>query len=498
LTWSWTVDGAPTAYAGDRVPATDLSPGETWEVTVAPSDGATLGTPARASVVVPTPPATNVLVILLDDVSTNKLALYDPAVPAVSLPTIDALAAQGVTFDQAYASPMCSPTRAALLTGRHARRTGFATVANDAGDQLSYKEVTVAEALDDNVLGLDWSTAALGKWHLAQKSVERLHPNKSGFDHFSGVFTVMSETVAPLNDYYDWEETTDGVIVGRSTVYHTTDIVDDALAHIPTMPEPWFLYLPMTAPHDPLHVPPSALVTDPVDAYSADAELYDAMLQAADAEIGRLLAGIDPAVLANTTVLLTADNGSQPEVVEAPYDPDRSKRSVYQGGIHVPLVITGPLVTQPGARTDALVHLVDVFTTALDIAGVPLVDVDEAHRVLGYTSPSGAVHPVDGSSLLPYLADPASPSLRPWLFAEHMEPNGPPPYANDLVAWQDHEWKLVRNNGVAELYQFVAGAVDEGPDLLADGVTADEQVKLDELTQLLDDQLAAMPYDGDW
>jgi Sulfatase len=226
------------------------------------------------------------------------------------------------------------------------------------------------------------------------------------------------------------------------------------------------------------------LSAEPVDALSSQSELHRAVLQAADTELGRLLASIPPDVLARTTILLSSDNGTKDISIDSPYLTDRSKGTLYDGGLHVPLIVTGPLVADPGSRSAALVHLVDVFTTVADIAGVPLVDLEGG--LAGFEVTPEDVREIDGVSLLPYLADPSTPSQRTYLFGEEFEPNGPPPYSLDDLTVRDATHKLLRQGGVDELYAYMPGAIDEGVNLLLDGVSPTEQEILDRLGAQLD------------
>ena len=141
---------------------------------------------------------------------------------------------------------------------------------------------------------------------------------------------------------------------GRQTVYNTTDIIDDAIEQVNTLPEPFFLYVALNAAHDPLEAPPLELFDYPLPDPPTVADLHRAVLQAADTELGRFLASIPSELLATTTIFLTSDNGTQPEAVEFPYSPDRAKRTVFEGGVHVPLVATGAHVAQPGSHSAAL------------------------------------------------------------------------------------------------------------------------------------------------
>ena len=137
---------------------------------------------------------------------------------------------------------------------------------------------------------------------------------------------------------------------------------------------------------------------------------FRAMVEALDTEIGRLLEGVD---LQRTTVIFLGDNGTTPQVVVPPFDPARAKNTVYEGGVHVPLFVAGAAVEVPGTTCDGLVHAVDLFATALELAGVDLAAVLPPDLAL------------DSVSFAPYLADPALPSLRSTLFTEVFKPNGP-------------------------------------------------------------------------
>lgn len=495
LSYRWRVDGiVKTEFTRERVTANEIWPGQEWGVEVTPSDPWNVGKSATAFVTIPEPPGSNVIVVLFDDLGAEKLALYEPKVPAVPTPTFDALAAEGVVFNNAYAAPMCSAARANLLTGRHARRNGLGFVLQGDYEMFPLEGYLLPEALEQARTSLPWTSVALGKWNLSSSGNAPDIPNQQGFDWFAGTLTVMSDEIAVPTSYYNWPKHENGVDLGWLTVYNTTDTIDDAIEQVNTLPQPFFLYLPLNAPHDPLHVPPFELFTEEdLPPNAKDPELYRAVLQAADTELGRFLDAIPPDVRANTTIIVTSDNGTQPNAVEPPYIPERSKRTVFETGVHVPMIVTGPYVAQPGTRTDALVHIVDVFTTTAEIAGIPLVDDDDG--------PYGVViedrlRTIDGLSLLPYLADPNVPSEREYLFVELFEPNGAPPYDTDLQAVRDENYKLMSVNGVLSLYQLVPGALDDGDDLLADGTDAYEQAIVDRLAAELQSRLDTYQYDG--
>ncbi len=450
----WSLDGTP-AGSGPRVPAHEVRPGQEWSVTV------TIGGEAATDrIEISDPPGGNVLILLFDDIGIDHVGSYgiNPAAPPT--PTLDALAAEGIRFTQAYTSPVCSPTRGILITGRHARRTGLGWIA-DTGTRdfaLPLASTTVAEALDD-AWPAPWPTSAVGKWHMAGPKAEGVltHPLDQGFDWFSG--SVGNPSYREGRGYHDWDKNTNGV-VETSTTYMTTDSIDDAIARTQEMAEPWFLYLALNAAHTPLSPPPPELITTPVSVDDDDNVLFDATVEAMDTEIGRLLEAMGPELLSRTTLIAVGDNGTPEHAVDPPLDPSRAKHTVYEGGVRVPLIITGPHVAEPGSVSDALVHIADLFPTTLHIAGVPLSGPDDA-LALDLGEPIA----LDGRSLLPLLLDPRAPG-HDELFVEAFFPNGgPPPLEGGINrrALRDEHFKLVRNGSDEQLFEL------PGPDSLEDG-----------------------------
>ena len=115
------------------------------------------------------------------------------------------------------------------------------------------------------------------------------------------------------------------------------------------------------APHVPVHAPPRKLLARKLAEDATPAEQYRAMIEAVDSELSRFLREVDPQVLADTTIVLMGDNGTPEGAIEPPFDADRSKGSMFEGGIRAPLVISGPHVAEPGTISDALVHAVDIL-----------------------------------------------------------------------------------------------------------------------------------------
>jgi arylsulfatase B len=462
MRFSWTVDGAP-GPEGPVVPATSLTPRSRWTCTVSLP-----GTEPRTSApyLVPTPVGGNVLLVVLDDLGIDKVARYRAHPDALTLPTLEGLMDRGVWFQTAYATPACSTSRSALLTGRHGRRTGFRQSLREDLEQGDYAlpddEVTVAELVQGHDPG--WSTGAVGKWHLASSAL--FSPGAvldQGFERFLG-------TKGNVKSYAQWPQVASDADAYTRHGYLTTAEVDDTLAELADRPEPWLQYVAFHAPHGPLEAPPPVLqraagatvvVTDDSD----PVDVHAAMLAAADFELGRLLDGLFPEVLARTTVILLGDNGTSSEVVQPPLQAGRAKLTVYEGGVRVPLVVAGPAVVGPGRRSDALVSITDVFPTVADLAGVPLTDL----AGLGLPGADGSGTTLDGVSLLPLLADPAAAGGHAYLFAERGADNGTfgPSEALDVTV-RDQRWKLVHTPRGDELYALSSG-LDEGEDLLAAG-----------------------------
>ncbi|MEM7143611.1 MAG: cytochrome c peroxidase [Verrucomicrobiota bacterium] len=328
--------------------------------TVTSTNTHTIGSP-------PPPPSgsdNNILLLILDDWAIDRSPIDNTIPPADALPNmpnLQSMAANGLRFTRAYVNPVCSPTRASLITGRYAHQTGVYT----PGGAISTAEVTLPEAF--TAAGSSYAMASMGKWHLG--SGDTGYNTTGGWPEFYGI------TGGGVPDYFSWNKNTNGV-TANTTTYTTTDQVNEALAFIDrseTDGDPWFCWVAFNAPHSPFHDPPAGLA--PPGGYSpqaagesANAWNYRKMLEALDTELGRLLAGIDQN---ETNVILIGDNGTPGQVVQAPFGNGHSKGDLYNGGIHVPLVIQGPAVTvTPGSTTDTLVHAVDLYSTILELAKI--------------------------------------------------------------------------------------------------------------------------------
>ncbi len=400
------------------------------------------------------PPRPNILLFLLDDVGPERLSLYDVgATHTAHTPVIDELAERGVVFDRAYSTPLCSSTRAALLTGRLPFRNGVGTAIfpTDAWE-LDESETTLAEAFRDE----GYATAAFGKWHLNSFVTDdwETHPNRHGFDHFDG-------TIANLDSYSLWLRTRNGN-TSISTVYHTQQMALRSEAWLDDAPEPWFAYIPLSAAHAPWHAPPEDLVYTPVADDAEWGPKLDAMIETIDITIGYTLLSLPQEVRDRTIVVIMGDNGTPDQVASPPADPTKAKGTLYEGGIRVPLIVLGPGI-QPG-RTEALASVVDIWPTLFDLSATPPPDVV-----------------VDGVSLVPILDDPSDTvrdSVYMEAFVNTIEPTTEE--RGQLVLNDTHKLMIDRGERLS-LHRFADGALNEGPDLLGAPLSADDQVAYEEL-----------------
>jgi arylsulfatase A-like enzyme len=354
------------------------------------------------------PPATpptplDVLIIVMDDVGVDQIGCYAKAYPSLPLPctpNIDCLAARGVRFTNCWASPVCSPSRAQLMTGKYGSSTGIGSITSFADGSrmgLTIDQYTLARLFSEADPS-ERVAMAFGKWHLADITQGPSHPIELGFSVYKGsLFNLnIPQSVSPSCydvSYCDWcktEANAAGTYQGaHHSVYATVDTTDDAIAalddELPLAHAPWLLYVAYNASHAPFDCPtacgyacqPGCSWCDACNPNSSDAEKARAMTAAMDAEIGRLLQHVD---FDRTAIFVLGDNGSAPSTVLPPFDPFKSKVTMYQGGLLVPLIacVPGGPASCAGATEGvchALVSVNDLFATAADFALlVPPVD----------------------------------------------------------------------------------------------------------------------------
>jgi len=308
----------------------------------------------------------NFVVILFDDLGPGDVGAYGGR--AIRTPAIDRLASRGVLFRNAYApSPYCSASRAGLLTGRYAVRAGLDHVLQAPGSgfdtllklgglnrRLPAEEITLPEVLS----AAGYATAMFGKWHLGSSSPSR--PTDRGFDTFYGLLYS--------NDQGRPEVWRDLEVVEAHPIDQTTltrRYTERAVEFIgASRDRPFFLYLPHTFPHVPLHVAPDRLGRSP-------AGLYGDVVEELDDSVGAVVAALEHAGVAeDTLVVLTSDNG--PWFQGSTGGLRGRKMDIFEGGMRVPFVVSWPGRIPPGQDVEEPIVAIDVFPTFLELAQLPL------------------------------------------------------------------------------------------------------------------------------
>ena len=337
----------------------------------------------------------NILLIIADDMGLDASPGYPIGTVKPNMPNLELMITDGIRFNNVWANPTCTPTRASILTGKYGFRVGVTKV----DDVLSTSEISLQDHLDTTAPG--YANAVIGKWHLSKNPN---HPTNIGVDYYAGLIRGSAQSYTNWNLVQNGESTT-------SSEYITSKFSDLAIEWLAEQNSPWFLWLAYTAPHTPFHLPPDNLHTqnglssDQAAIEANPLPYYMAMLEAMDTEMGRVIAALDPSVLENTIIIFIGDNGS-PNQVAQQYNNRRVKGTVYQGGINVPMIVSGKGVTRRNQTENALINTTDLFTTIAEIAGS---NFKEIH---------------DSKSFMELLSDANSSRLRDHVYSEIGNANG--------------------------------------------------------------------------
>ena len=317
----------------------------------------------------------NIILIISDDQGVDASNQYSYSTDLPKTPILDSLATSGVVFDNAWATPACTTTRGTIMTGMHGVNSGVSFVPAVMDTSLT----TLPRFLAENDASKAYSMAVFGKWHLGGGDLDLSHPNSAGVAHYVGNIT------GTLNDYSDWTLTDNGSQT-QVTQYHTSKVTDLAMDWITQQTSPWFVWLAYVAPHSPFHLPPNELHTRSELSGSAEdiaqnpRPYYLAAIEAMDTEIGRLLASLPTEERENTLVIFIGDNGTPAPVIDTSvYTRQHSKNSLYEGGIRVPLLVSGNLLNKQNTRESRLVNSTDLYATIAQIAGGDITQVYNSH-----------------------------------------------------------------------------------------------------------------------
>jgi len=339
----------------------------------------------------------NILYIVADDLGWKDVGFHGSD---IRTPNIDRLAQTGARLEQFYAQPMCTPTRAALMTGRYPFRYGLQTAVIPSGHTygLPTDEWLLPQALKE----AGYQTAIIGKWHLGHAD-RKYWPRQRGFDYQYGpLIGEIDYFTHEQHHVLDWYRNNKPL---KEAGYSTTLIGNEAVKYIgrhDAAAAPFFLYLAFNAPHTPYQAPQAYL-----DRYKNIAEpsrrAYAAMITAMDDQIGRVLDALDKKKMRdNTLIIFHSDNGGTRNAmfagegdmskIKIPCDngPYRDgKGSLYEGGTRVVSLANWPGHIPAGSTVDEMIHVVDMYPTLAGLAGAPL----------------GKGKPLDGLDMWPTISE---------------------------------------------------------------------------------------------
>jgi len=375
----------------------------------------------------------NIVMILVDDLGYGDLSSY--GAKDLQTPHIDRLMSAGKRFDNFHANcPVCSPTRAALLSGRYPDMVGVPGVirthiTNNWGF-LSTHAVLLPKLLKP----AGYHTAIVGKWHLGLESPNT--PNERGFDHYHGFLGDM------MDDYYNHRRHGNNYMRLNGNQIdpegHATDLFTQwAIEYIndrAKSDQPFFLYLAYNAPHTPIQPPDDWFesVKSREAGISEKRAKLTALIEHLDDSIGKVINALkDSGISDNTLVIFSSDNGGQLSV-GANNGPLRAgKQDMYEGGIRVPMCAVWPGKIQAGSHSNRVVLTMDLYPTICEAAGVQIK------------------HKIDGRSILPTLLGKSQPEEERFLFWMRREGGGYGGRAYYAARYGDY--KLVQNSPYEQL-----------------------------------------------
>jgi arylsulfatase A-like enzyme len=339
------------------------------------------------------PARPNVVLIVADDMGFADVGFNGGT--DIKTPNLDRLAASGARLEHFYVQPVCSPTRAALLTGRYPMRQGLqvGVVRPWASYGLPLEERTLAQALRE----AGYETAITGKWHLGHFQPEYL-PTRRGFEHQYGHYNGQIEYFEHTREGgFDWHRNDK---VNRDDGYSTHLIAAEAVKRIEQRDakRPLFLYVPFNAVHGPHQVPEK--YKEPYAALKEPRRTYAGMMAAMDEGIGQILDAIDAKQMReNTLIVFTSDNGGpQPGTVTNNGPLKGGKGGLNEGGVRVAACAAWHGKIPAGGTVKQPLHAVDLYPTVLKLAGadatqkLPVDGIDVSDAVAnGATLPPRAI-----------------------------------------------------------------------------------------------------------
>jgi arylsulfatase A-like enzyme len=411
----------------------------------------------------PPAPRPNFLLILTDDHGHGDVSAYHPEGPTRT-PHLDSLARDGMRFTAMRANAtVCSPSRAALLTGRYPDRVGVPGVIRTRPEDSWGHFAPGVPTLADELKRAGYHTAIVGKWHLGLESPNT--PNERGFDFFHGFLgDMMDSYTTHLRHGENYLRRNAEPVTATG---HATDLFTDwAAAYLRERAarpdEPFFLYLAYNAPHFPIEPPADwlARVRERHPDLDAKRAANVAFVEHLDDRIGRVLAVLDETGLApRTLVAFTADNGGSLPHGQSNHPWRDGKQSHYDGGLRVPFLVRWPGQVAPGSESAFAGLSFDLFPTFLELAGTTA------------TGPAA----LDAVSLVSVLRGDGGPSPDPPRDLYFVRREGGPAYGGkSYEALIRGPWKLLQNDPYhpLELYHLgedpgeTRNRVDQAPKIV--------------------------------
>jgi arylsulfatase A-like enzyme len=378
----------------------------------------------------------NVLFIIADDLGTDVSKGYFTNSLMANTPTLDSLRSIGITFKNTWAYPVCTPTRASIMSGKYGVKTNVLR----APGNLDTAHTSVFNQLKRQSIN-PYKGAVIGKWHISQPA-DPLHPIEHGADYYMGLLDAFP------GDYYVWDKTYNGSTTVDSS-YITTTLTDSAINWIDDQSQNWFLWLAYPAPHSPFHLPPSHMYT--MSPTGNNYRKFLAMIESVDYEINRLLTSLDSTERANTLVIFIGDNGTSSQLIQN-YPSGRGKGTIYQGGVRVPMIVAGKGVTRQGVSDTSLINVLDIHSTVIELAGNSL--------------PGGLHH----SLSFKHLLDGTSGETRDYDYTELDDPSGVQGFTIRNTRYK----LIVFDNAGDEFYDLKLDSL-ESNDLLLGSLSVQEQ-----------------------
>ncbi|MEM9831789.1 MAG: sulfatase [Bacteroidota bacterium] len=346
----------------------------------------------------------NIVIIYADDMGYGDVGCYGAT--DIKTPHMDQIARNGIRFTEFYSvSPVCSPSRYGLMTGRYPARDGIHGVFfPESWTGMDTAEVTMADMLKE----VGYATGVVGKWHLGHR--REYLPLQRGFDYYFGIpYSNDMEAVVYLEGNKLVEEDVDQRYTTRTYAEKAVQFIDDH------QDEPFFLYMPHSMPHVPLYV------SEKFDG-SSERGLYGDVIQELDWSVGEVLKKLqEVGVEENTIVVISSDNGPWLTMIDhgGSAGPLRcGKQTTFEGGMRVPCVMQWKAQVKPGQTIDGMHNMMDWFPTFATITGASLP----------------ADRPIDGEDIAPVLLEGKERQGDRFMY-----------YANrtgEIAAYRKGDWKL--------------------------------------------------------